>query len=304
MTVIKLLKIIRAAAIAVTARQWIPVAGVGVWAFAVFWVPLAQAAGSNTQCLDRKAADGIERVGDGQICVVTRKFEPLTTRSNAKGLIVFVQGDSRSRFELPADRGTAFNLSEQLNASTIALQFEDYRSNTGIAEGIEGNAAVHDERYTPSHVATLATALDKLRASNPGKKILLIGYSGGAAMTALLASRFPASADAYLLAGCPCDVPGWRQWRDASTGKTSPWLQSLSPQDEVGKIKAGTRMALVVGSKDDNTLAKFSEIYVASLQTQGVKTRLTYAVGATHVSVLRSPEFFMLAQELLDGLSR
>jgi len=94
----------------------------------------------------------------------------------------------------------------------------------------------------------------RLRVLNSSKKILLIGHSGGAAMTALLASRFPASADAYLLATCPCDVPQWqqwRQWRNASAGKTERWRHSLSPQDEVGKIKASTRIALVVGNRDD-----------------------------------------------------
>lgn len=43
---------------------------------------------------------------------------------------------------------------------------------------------------------------------------------------------------------------------------------------------------------------------VGGLHAQGVKTRLTYAVGATHVSVLRLPEFFMLARELAEALSR
>lgn len=72
----------------------------------------------------------------------------------------------------------------------------------------------------------------------------------------------------------------------------------------MGKIKAGTRISLVVGNKDDNTLPIFSQAYAVSLRAQGVDTRLTYAVGATHVSVQRSPEFFMLAQALAADLSR
>jgi dienelactone hydrolase len=306
MSLNKLPKIIRPAAAAMKAHRCIQVAG--VVALAVFWLPLAQAVVPDIQCPDgSQAAGGIERerVGNSSHCVVIRKFEPATatTSSNAKVLVVFLPGDSRGSVESPAERGTAFNLSQQLKASTIALQREDDRSDTGISDGTEGNSSAHDD-YTPGNVAILARALDRLRALNRGKKILLIGHSGGAAMTALLASRFPASADAYLLAACPCDVPQWRQWRNAPTGKAGRWAHSLSPQDEVGKIKASTRIALVVGNRDDNTLAKFSEAYVAGLQRQGVKTRLTYAIGATHVSVLRSPEFFMLAQELAAELSR
>jgi hypothetical protein len=51
-------------------------------------------------------------------------------------------------------------------------------------------------------------------------------------------------------------------------------------------------------------LPLFSESYARALQARGVKTRVTYAMNATHVSVLRSPEFFMLAGELADALSK
>ena len=238
--------------------------GVGVFALALVGLSLAQAASPDMQCLDVKATDAMERAGNSRHCVAIRKFEHVSLDGSARVLVVFVPGDNRSRVALLDDHGTAFNLSQHLKASTIAM----------------------------------------LRTLNPGKKILLIGHSGGAAMAALLASRFSASADAYLLAACPCDVPQWRQWRNASAGKTVSWTHSLSPQDEVQNIRADARIALVVGNRDDDTLAKFSEAYVTRLQRRGVKTRLTYAVGATHVSVLRSPEFFMLAKELSDQLSK
>ena len=263
------------------------------------WLPLARAAAPDIKCPDGKMADGIERAGSSQYCVVIRKFEP--AGASARVLLVFLHGDHGGSVELPVDSGTAFNLSQQLKATTIALQRPGYRSHFGVSDG---TTSAQDDDYTPGNVEILAAALDLLRTLNPGKKILLIGYSGGAAMTALLAGRFPASADAYLLAACPCDVPQWRQWRNTLLGQAAHWTHSLSPQGEVDNIKAGTRISLVVGNKDDNTLPKFSEAYVASLQTQGVKTRLTYAIGATHVSVQRSPEFFMLAQELAAALSR
>lgn len=272
--------------------------GVGVLALALIGLSFAQAATPDIQCLDGKAADGIERAGSSRHCVAIRKFEHVSLDGNTRVLVVFVPGDSRSSVALSDDHGTAFNLSQHLKASTIAMQSPAYRRDASGSEGAQYDG------YTPGSVAILANALAMLRTLHKGKKILLIGHSGGAAMAALLASRFPTSADAYLLVACPCDVPQWRQWRNASTGKTVSWTHSLSPQDEVQNIRADSRIALVVGNRDDDTLAKFSEAYVARLQRRGVKTRLTYAVGATHVSVLRSPEFFMLAQELADQLSR
>ena len=268
-------------------------------AIALAWIPLAHAATQTNQCRDGKAADGIERTGSGPQCMVTQKFEP--AGANARVLLVFLYGDNGGSLEVLTGRETALNLSQQLKITTIAFQRPISRSDPGLSGGAT-SAEVDD--YTPGNVALVAAALDQLRPLNPGKKILLIGYSGGAAVAALLASRFPASADAYLLAGCPCDVPPWRQWRNASARENGHWTHSLSPQDEVGNINAGTHMRLVVGNKDDNTLPKFSETYAARLQAQGVKTRLTYAIGATHVSVQRAPEFVMLAQELASDLSR
>ena len=271
---------------------------IGILVLVLTALPLAQAATSGIQCSDGKASDGIERTRIGQDCFLVQKFEPAVRSVNTKMLVIFMQGKSLSSAALAANRTAAFNLSQQLSASTIAMQRQIYRSATGGAEHTK------DDAYTPGNVALMAAELDRLRSLNSGKKLLLIGHSDGAVMAALLASRFPASADAYLLAACPCDLPKRLQSQDVLTVKIVNGMHGLSPQDEVGSIRAGTRIALVVGNKDDNTLAKFSEAYVSSLQRQGVKTRLTYAIGATHVSVLRSPEFFMLASQLTADLSR
>ncbi len=254
------------------------------------------------KCPDGKPADGIERAGDARQCLVIRTLAPgQTSRITPKVLVVFLHGDNGGRIELKADSGTAAVLAEKLQAVTIAMQRPGYRSDLGTSDGETGAG---DDDYTPRNTEIMATALANLRSLNPGKKILLIGHSGGAAMAALLASRFPGSADAYLLAACPCDVPAWRQWRGSSAGKSGAWSRSLSPLAEAGKVSPDTRMALVVGNKDENTLPQFSETYVRALQARGVKTRVTYAMNATHVSVQRAPEFFMLAGELADALSK
>jgi pimeloyl-ACP methyl ester carboxylesterase len=256
----------------------------------------------SAKCPDGKPADGIERAGDARHCLVIRTLQlGQTSRITPKVLVVFLHGDNGGRIELRADSGTAAVLAEKLQAVTIAMQRPGYRSDLGTSDGETGAG---DDDYTPQNVDITASALGNLRSLNPGKKILLIGHSGGAAMAALLASRFPGSADAYLLAACPCDVPAWRQWRGSSAGKSGVWSRSLSPLAEAGKVSPDTRISLVVGNKDENTLPQFSESYARALQARGVKTRVTYAMNATHVSVQRAPEFFMLAGELADTLSK
>lgn len=262
------------------------------------WAALAQQA----TCPDGKKADGVERAGNSRHCLVIRTMAPsqASARTAPKVLLVFLHGDNGGRTELSADSGAAAVLAEKLQIVTVALQRPGYRSALGTSDGQSGP---EDDDYTPQNVEIVAGALDKLRKLNPGKKILLVGHSGGAAMAALLAGRFPGSADAYLLAACPCDVPAWRQWRAGSAGKKGGW-NSLSPLAEAGKVPPGTLVSLVVGNKDENTLPLFSESYARALQAHGLKTRVTYAMNATHVSVLRSPEFFMLAGELAETLSK
>jgi len=259
------------------------------------------------KCPDGKFADGRERAGNSRHCVVIRRLAPdattvstPTARARFKVLVVFLHGDNGGRIELKADSGTTAMLTEKLQAVTIAIQRPGYRSELGVSDGQSGPG---DDDYTPENVEIVASALGNLRRLNFDKKILLVGHSGGAAMAALLASRFPGSADAYLLAACPCDVPAWRQWRAGSAGKKGTWT-SLSPLAEAGKVPPGSLVSLVVGNKDENTLPLFSESYARALQARGLKTRVTYAMNATHVSVLRSPEFLMLAGELVETLSK
>jgi pimeloyl-ACP methyl ester carboxylesterase len=254
------------------------------------------------RCPDGKLADGVERAGDSRHCVVMRRLVPAqaSARITPKVLVVFLHGDNGGRTELKADGGAAAMLAEKLQAVTVAIQRPGYRGELGTSDGQSGPG---DDDYTPQNVDIIASALVNLRSRNPDKKILLVGHSGGAAMAALLAGRFPGSADAYLLAACPCDVPAWRQWRGNSASKKGAWT-SLSPLAEVAKMPPGTLVSLVVGNKDENTLPLFSESYARALQARGLKTRVTYAMNATHVSVLRSPEFFMLAGELVEALSK
>lgn len=258
----------------------------------------AVAFAENAKCPDGKFADGIERAGNSQHCLVVRKADAASGPSSV--LVVYLHGDNGGRVDLKNDRGAAAGLAEAVKGQAISMQRPGYASDLGISDGFSNPG---DNDYTSGNVAIIADALQNLRNLNPGKKILLAGHSGGSAMTALVASRFPASADAYLLMGCPCDVPQWRLWRNSSANRTGVWGRSLSPLEEARKMPADTLIGIVVGNRDENTLPKFSEAYAAALQARDVKTRVIYAMGATHTSVRWSPEVSGVARELADRLT-
>jgi len=220
----------------------------------------AQAVDTGVKCPNGQPADGVLHVGSERHCLVMRLIEPAQAQTQV--LAVFMHGDNSGRSELRTDRGNAFTLADKLRVSTVALLRPGYQSELGRSDGYNLG---RDDDYTAGNVEVVATALAQLRQLHPGKKLLLVGHSGGAAMTGLVAARFPQSADAYLLAACPCDVPPWREWRQSSAGRGGFWPNSLSPLAEAPKVPVSTRIALIVGSQDDNTLPRFSEAYVARL---------------------------------------
>lgn len=283
-------------------RRWFPLRStkrVLACAATFFMLASAQASDAPRTCPNGQAADGVLHVGNARHCLLMRHIEPARARPGV--LAVFLHGDNRGRIELHTDRGPAFHLASQLQLPTVALQRPGYQSGLGRSDGYN---LASDDDYTGTNVEIVATALGHLRQLHPDKKLLLIGHSGGSAMTALVAARFPASADAYLVVACPCDIAPWREWRNTSAGRTGTWPNSLSPLAEADSVPAGTRIALVVGSKDDNTLPKFSDAFVARLQSRGVQAQLVHATDATHSSVLRSPELFKLAGDMAVELAQ
>lgn len=267
---------------------------------AVAAITMAGAAAAQTvKCPDGKAADGIARAGNALHCLVVQRTLP--PAPDAKLLVVYLHGDGGGRIDLADDRSPAGALARELKATVLSLQRPGYVSALGVSNGTSGAG---DDDYTADNLAIVADAMKNLRAVYPGRKILLAGHSGGAAMAALLAARDPDSADAWLLAACPCDVPAWRRWRASSGGSSATWTRSLSPIADVGRVPAGTRIAIVAGTRDDNTLPRFSESYAAALQARGIRTRVTYANGATQASVRWSPEFLLMAQELATALRK
>lgn len=250
-------------------------------------------------CPDGNKADAVTRAGNKSHCLVVVRSAPEKSAFD-NVLMVYLHGDNQGAAESARIGAMAVNLAKAVGVPTISLQRPGYRGPLGTSDG---QFPVRDDDYTADNVEIIFDALGNIKSANPGKRIVLIGHSGGAAMTALMAARHTKIADAYLLAACPCDIKPWREWRQQSTGRPGYWPNSLSPQAEANRMEPGAVVRLIVGSKDDNTLAKFSESYVATLKARGVAATLNYVEGASHSGVRESAEFFQLAKDMVSTLS-
>jgi pimeloyl-ACP methyl ester carboxylesterase len=204
-------------------------------------------------------------------------------------LVVFLHGDgggsigsghweslTRGSEALAASAGVTF----------VVLVRPGYRGPGGSSSG---EAKSNDDDYSSSNIRLAAQAVTALKAKFRATRVIVGGSSGGAASAALIMGRHPGTADAAWLNACPCQIQPWRAWRAQSAGRSGNW-SSLSPDENISGIAPGARFAVVVGDKDNNTLPKFSEAYVAALKARGIAVSYTLVPGAGHGNAWRTPE--------------
>jgi pimeloyl-ACP methyl ester carboxylesterase len=196
----------------------------------------------------------------------------------------------------------AQTISERFNSTTIFMLRPGYRGNFGKSDGYANR---EDDDYSKENVEYMAGALRGLRQAHSGKKVVMVGHSGGSAMTALLLAFHPELIEAVVLAGCPCDVGPWRRRRAITAHRSDiPWTNSLSPLDNTKQVSKQAVVIAITGENDNNTVPQFSQAYIAALQRNGVeKVQFVLAAGASHGSVLGAPEFFEAIQSAVLAVS-
>lgn len=224
-----------------------------------------------------------------------------TPLAAAKTLIVMLHGDGEGQLgQRQIDRWTAIGRSLSAPDRNVFFMIRPgYQSPVGSSSGW---ANPKDDDYTAENMARVAGALAALKAAYKSEKLVLVGHSGGAATSALVLGKHPAVADAALLLGCPCDVPPWRDHRNAQRGRGGPWSNSLNPLQFISGIPVGTPVVAVTGSQDDNTLPEFARRWVEQAAEKGVKSRYETANGLNHSSIQQWSDIPQKVSELVKDL--
>jgi alpha-beta hydrolase superfamily lysophospholipase len=156
----------------------------------------------------------------------------------------------------------------------------------------DGNALLATgDNYTADVVDAVADAARQLKARYDARAIVLIGHSGGAAISALMLGRHENVADAALLVACPCDVPAWRSYMN--TVRPGPiWQrphQGLSPMDFASRVNPAAIVELLVGANDQVVRTEYSEKYATLLKARGAAASVSILPGLDHNILLRPP---------------
>lgn len=132
---------------------------------------------------------------------------------------------------------------------------------------LESNSRGCAQRYWTSHryaeevVAASGQAIDSHMQKTGARRLILIGYSGGGAIAALLAARRN-DVDALITLAAPLDIRAWSNHHrlPALTG-------SLNPLDQAAAL-ARIRQVHYSGAKDDVVPTSVAESYFKALPDQ------------------------------------
>lgn len=239
--------------------------------------------------------DNINVVSGGGICFgIKTYYPPLAHWENLRNptLLVYLHGDvSRGG---PADYMHSYAAKPPEGTVSVAMFRPGYYGSDGTrSSGHDNNRRDH---YTATTVDAIAEAIGSLREKHHSPRVVLIGHSGGAAISGILLGRHPSVAEAALLVSCPCDLAAWR----ATHGRR--WSMSLSPSTYIDAVSTNTQVIAITGENDTNTLPRFAADYVMRLSARGVDARFIQIPRGHHKfsSLTATGAYYDALQSLID----
>ena len=239
--------------------------------FIILGLFLSQSAHAYASC--PKDADQTRWIDGGNLCLAMRLAGRVDS-GKAKKLVVLIHGDVSTGG--PADymykRAVALGNDETIAVALIRPGYEDSRGN--ISQGSHNNRRDH---YTAANIEAIADAIRRLKERYGVTRTIIMGHSGGAAISGVMLGRHSGIADGAVLVSCPCNIPEWRQqW-----GKNL-WQNSLSPHAFVDWIPSASTIVAITGNKDDNTSPDLGISYVNILRKRGIAASFLNVEGGGH----------------------
>ena len=227
-------------------------------------------------------------------CIVLKNFRGASVSGPPQALVVVVHGDVSGGGPASYHFAVAQSLVETPDLASslaVALVRPGYEDGAGNTSG--GSHFGRSDSYTAANIDEIAGVVEKLKQAHRPQRVVMVGHSGGAAMSAVLLGRHPGLVDGAVLVACPCDIGYWRMannWR--------PWTRSESPHRYADRVPPQTRVIALTGSGDTNTMPALARDYVKRLADRGLQARFVSIDGASHNSAFRSPEVVAAVVEL------
>ncbi len=196
-------------------------------------------------------------------------------------LTVYIEGDGVA-YATPGQRAMDPTPTDPL-AFRLALQHPGHGAVAWLARPCQyapRSRSCHSDywsiaRFAPEVVAGTSVALDRLKASTDGATgLILVGYSGGGALAALLAERRD-DVVALVTVAANVDLTAW-----VLEHGLSPLSRSLDPADAAARL-ARVRQVHFVGAKDRVVGERITRSFVARMPP-GTPVSIVVVPGQDH----------------------
>lgn len=215
-------------------------------------------------------------------------------------LLLVLHGDAP--FNNPSYQYRVARLLAENNRNVVAVGvlrpgYTDEEGNT--SEGTKGFAT--GDNYTKEVIESIHKLTQKLISLHKASKVILVGHSGGAAISANLISEYADTYQSAILAACPCDLDMWRNHMAKLRPGSKKWKESvtsLSPIKGVDKINDSATLMLVHGTNDKVVPLEIIEHYESELKSQKKSVSLLEIVDGGH-DILFDKQVFLAVEMLL-----
>ena len=215
-------------------------------------------------------------------------------------LVLALHGDRGGRATYVFSRRAAAAIDNVVVAAVVRPGYTDE-----VGDRADGERGLRvGDNYTAEVVDVIAEVISDLKASFGASRVVVVGHSGGAAITAALLGRHPAAIDGALLVACPCDVAAWRRHMHSVRGDDW-WLgpvDAVSPITVAEYVSRSVRVRMIVGSDDQTTPKELTVEYAEALQARTVDVAVTIAPGLGH-NILLEPIVLAELQQLIASLN-
>jgi pimeloyl-ACP methyl ester carboxylesterase len=141
----------------------------------------------------------------------------------------------------------------------------------------QGSNYKRRDNYTSRYILAIGEAIKNLKKLHNARRVVLVGHSGGAAITGVLIGQVHGLVDKAVLISCPCDIERWRRLH----GRRA-WRRSMSPSWFVSKVRPSTEVIAITGWRDHNTFPQLAGDYIAALKKRGLKAKFIIVSEAGH----------------------
>jgi len=186
----------------------------------------------------------------------------------------------------------------------VAILRPGYEDKDGdVSPGVRGITT--GDNYTPDRVDAIARAITRIEARYPGARHILVGHSGGAAISADLAAVRPDLVDGVLLVSCPCDLPKWRAFMKKKIPQ-APFEKPVDSYDSIAlvpRLSPNLALSMMVGSADDTAPPDLTQAYAAAARARGIAVDLRILPGKPH-DILNEPEVIPALADLIAKVTK